>query len=169
MADDLRHGYWRSLAELLGAAGLPDDALREFPPGVDEPPRGMSRRAFMKLLGASAALAGLDACTRAPAEKILPYGRQTPELTPGIPLHYATSMVLGGYATGLLVASRDGRPIKVEGNPEHPASLGAAGVHEQASILQLYDPRALLHGIPGSVLVAPEGAQARLPYDITFE
>jgi molybdopterin-containing oxidoreductase family iron-sulfur binding subunit len=140
MADELRHGYWRSLAELLGAAALPEDALREFPTGVDEPPGGMSRRAFMKLLGASAALAGLGACTRAPAEKILPYGRQTPELTPGVPLHYATSMVVGGYATGLLVESHEGRPTKVEGNPEHPASLGAAGVYEQASVLQLYDP-----------------------------
>ncbi|HET7549914.1 MAG TPA: TAT-variant-translocated molybdopterin oxidoreductase [Gemmatimonadaceae bacterium] len=140
MSDELRHGYWRSLAELLGAAGLREDALREFPPGVDGPPTGMSRRAFMKLLGASAALAGLGACTRAPEEKILPYGRQTPELTPGIPLHYATSMVVGGYATGLLVESHEGRPTKVEGNPEHPASLGAAGVYEQASVLQLYDP-----------------------------
>jgi molybdopterin-containing oxidoreductase family iron-sulfur binding subunit len=140
MSDELRHGYWRSLAELLGAAGLREDALREFPPGVDEPPGGMSRRAFVKLLGASAALAGLGACTRAPAEKILPYGRQVPELTPGIPLHYATSMVVGGYATGLLVESHEGRPTKVEGNPEHPASLGAAGVYEQASVLQLYDP-----------------------------
>jgi molybdopterin-containing oxidoreductase family iron-sulfur binding subunit len=140
MSDELKHGYWRSLAELAGIAGLPDAALREFPPGADERPGEMSRRAFMKLLGASAALAGLAACTRAPAEKILPYGRQVPELTPGIPLHYATSMVLGGYATGLLVESHEGRPTKIEGNPEHPASLGAAGVYEQASVLQLYDP-----------------------------
>ena len=76
MNDELRHGYWRSLAELLGAADLREDALREFPPGADEPPGTMSRRAFVKLLGASAALAGLAACTRAPAEKILPYGRR---------------------------------------------------------------------------------------------
>jgi molybdopterin-containing oxidoreductase family iron-sulfur binding subunit len=140
MRDEMRHGYWRSLAEIPGASGLREDALREFPPGADAPPDAMSRRAFMKLLGASMALAGLGACTRAPAEKILPYGRHVPELTPGIPLHYATSMVVGGYATGLLVESHEGRPTKVEGNPEHPASLGAAGVYEQASVLQLYDP-----------------------------
>jgi len=140
MSDELRHGYWRSLAELAGAAGLREDAMREFPLGADAPPPGMARRTFMKLLGASAALAGLGACTRAPAEKILPYGRRMPELTPGTPLHYATSMVVGGYATGLLVESHEGRPTKVEGNPEHPASLGAAGVYEQASVLQLYDP-----------------------------
>ncbi len=140
MSDELKHGYWRSLAELFGAADLREGALHEFPPGADGPPGEMSRRAFMKLLGASAALAGLAACTRAPAEKILPYGRQVPELTPGIPLHYATSMVLDGYATGLLVESHEGRPTKIEGNPEHPASLGSAGVYEQASVLQLYDP-----------------------------
>jgi molybdopterin-containing oxidoreductase family iron-sulfur binding subunit len=100
----------------------------------------LSRRSFVKLLGASLALAGLDGCTRMPAEKILPYVNQPPELTPGVPLYYATSMVLDGFATGLLVEAHEGRPTKVEGNPDHPASLGAAGVLEQASLLQLYDP-----------------------------
>jgi Fe-S-cluster-containing dehydrogenase component len=105
----------------------------------------VSRRSFLKLLGASLALAGLDGCTRIPAEKILPYVNQPPELTPGIPLHYATSMVLDGFATGLVVEAHEGRPTKVEGNPEHPASLGAAGVLEQASVLQLYDPHRATH------------------------
>jgi molybdopterin-containing oxidoreductase family iron-sulfur binding subunit len=100
----------------------------------------LSRRGFLKLLGASLALAGLDGCTRMPAEKILPYVNQPPELTPGIPVHYATSMVVDGFATGLIVEAHEGRPTKIEGNPEHPASLGAAGVLEQASVLQLYDP-----------------------------
>ncbi|HKN66473.1 MAG TPA: 4Fe-4S dicluster domain-containing protein [Gemmatimonadaceae bacterium] len=100
----------------------------------------LSRRSFVKLLGASLALAGLDGCTRMPAEKILPYVNQPPELTPGVPVYYATSMVLDGFATGLLVEAHDGRPTKIEGNPDHPASLGAAGVLEQASLLQLYDP-----------------------------
>ena len=99
----------------------------------------LSRRDFMKLLGASMALAGLGGCTREPVEKILPYVNQ-PELTPGVPRHYATAMVVDGYATGVLVESHDGRPTKVEGNPDHPASLGAAGIFEQASVLQLYDP-----------------------------
>ena len=94
----------------------------------------------MKLLGASIALAGLDGCTRMPAEKILPYVHQPPESTPGVPLYYATSMVLDGFATGLLGETHEGRPTKMEGNPDHPASLGAAGVLEQASLLQLYDP-----------------------------
>ncbi|HWC46677.1 MAG TPA: oxidoreductase, partial [Casimicrobiaceae bacterium] len=100
----------------------------------------VTRRSFLKLLGASIALAGLDGCTRMPAEKILPYVNQPPELTPGVPVYYATSMVLDGFATGLLVEAHDGRPTKIEGNPDHPASLGAAGVFEQASLLQLYDP-----------------------------
>src|SRR5215831_13963861 len=93
-------------------------------PSVRDSADDLSRRDFVKLLGASAALAGLDGCTRMPASNILPYVNQ-PELTPGIPQYYATSMVLDGYATGLLIESHEGRPTKVEGNPEHPASLGA--------------------------------------------
>src|SRR5436853_3285797 len=99
----------------------------------------VSRRSFMKLLGASIALAGVEGCTRVPASNIFPYVNQ-PELTPGVAQYYATSMVLDGFATGLLVESHEGRPTKVEGNPDHPASLGAAGVFEQASVLQVYDP-----------------------------
>ncbi len=74
-----------------------------------------------------------------PAANILPYADQ-PELTPGLPQYYATAMTVDGLATGLLVESHEGRPTKIEGNPQHPASLGAAGVLEQASVLQLYDP-----------------------------
>jgi molybdopterin-containing oxidoreductase family iron-sulfur binding subunit len=109
----------------------------------------LSRRGFLKLLGASMALAGLDGCTRMPGEHILPWVHQPPELTPGTPLHYATSMSLDGFATGLIVEAHDGRPTKIEGNPAHPASLGATGVLEQASLLQLYDPdraRFIRHG-----------------------
>ncbi len=99
----------------------------------------LSRRNFVKLLGASMALAGLDGCSRMPGEKILPYVHQPRELTPGIATHYATAMMLDGFATGLVVESHEGRPTKIEGNPDHPASLGAAGIFEQASLLQLYD------------------------------
>jgi molybdopterin-containing oxidoreductase family iron-sulfur binding subunit len=100
---------------------------------------GLGRRGFMKVLGASLALAGVEGCTRMPASNILPYVDQ-PELAPGVPQYYATSMVIDGYATGLLVESHEGRPTKIEGHPDHPASLGAAGVLEQASVLQVYDP-----------------------------
>jgi len=99
------------------------------PEGTD----GWSRRSF--LLGV-AALAGC----RPPREKILPYARQPPEVQPGRPLFYATSMAIEGNAIGLLVESHEGRPTKIEGNPEHPASLGATGLQHQAAILDLYDP-----------------------------
>jgi Fe-S-cluster-containing dehydrogenase component len=107
---------------------------------MDDHHDDLSRRTFLKALGASVALAGLDGCTRIPAEKILPYVTQPPEFTPGTPVHYATSMVLDGYATGLVVEAHEGRPTKIEGNPDHPASLGASSVLHQASLLQLYDP-----------------------------
>ncbi|HEX5520177.1 MAG TPA: TAT-variant-translocated molybdopterin oxidoreductase, partial [Longimicrobiaceae bacterium] len=156
--------YWRALEERSAGDGTRARS-DEFPADAALAPSELSRRDFVKLLGASAALAGLGACARPPADQILPYADRPPEVTPGIPRYYATSMVLDGYATGLLVASREGRPVKVEGNPRHPASLGAAGVYQQASVLQLYDPhrgRTLLHrGQPESwaTLLATLGQQ----------
>src|SRR5262249_3077847 len=99
---------------------------------------GVARRDFLKLVGAGAALLG-SGCAQRPSQSILAYGETPPEVTPGNPERYATSFVLDGLATRLLVTSNDGRPTKVEGNPDHPASLGAAGVFEQASVLSLYD------------------------------
>ena len=98
------------------------------------------RRNFLKLMGASLALAGLTACTRQPTEHIMPYVRQPEELIPGKPLFYATAMTLGGVANGVLAESHEGRPTKIEGNPEHPATLGACDLFSQASVLGLYDP-----------------------------
>ncbi|HEX3867260.1 MAG TPA: hypothetical protein VHV78_10920, partial [Gemmatimonadaceae bacterium] len=105
----------------------------------------VDRREFLRLAGASIALAGLDGCTRMPAEHILPYVDNRPELTPGVAQYYATAMCVDGVATGLIVEAHDGRPTKVEGNPDHPASLGASGAIEQASVLQLYDPDRATH------------------------
>jgi Fe-S-cluster-containing dehydrogenase component len=118
------------------------EALRaEFPPASEGVvAEGLSRRRFAQLLGASVALASGSGCAREVPEKIVPYVQQPPEVTPGVAGVYATSSMLDGYATGLLVESHEGRPTKVEGNPEHPASLGAAGVFEQALVLQVYDP-----------------------------
>src|SRR5580698_2863320 len=129
---------WRSLAE--ATKKLDPDAAREFPKGVDTPDDSLHRRDLLKLLGASVMMAGAAGCERAPRGKIIPYSKQPPEVTPGVAKHYATSMTLGGYATGLLVESHEGRPTKIEGNADHPASLGATGLFEQASILSLYDP-----------------------------
>jgi molybdopterin-containing oxidoreductase family iron-sulfur binding subunit len=106
-------------------------------PGI---PPELDRRDLLKFVGASLALAGATACTRQPAEKIVPYVRQPEEIIPGKPLFYATAMAVGGFATGLLAESHMGRPTKVEGNPLHPASLGATDAFAQASVLSLYDP-----------------------------
>ncbi|MGE5181569.1 MAG: 4Fe-4S dicluster domain-containing protein [Acidobacteriota bacterium] len=111
----------------------------EFPPGVDEPPNELDRRDLMKLLAASIAFAGTG-CMKRPQKRIMPRVEQPPELTPGVPLQYATSMTIDGYATGLVVTTNEARPTKVEGNPDHPASLGATTALHQASVLQLYDP-----------------------------
>ncbi len=129
---------WRSLDE-LSRKPLPSP---EFPEGAAEPPEGLSRRGFVQLLGASAAMATLGAACRPPRHKILPYVRPPEKaLLPGTPVHYATAVTLRGHATGLLVTSWDGRPTKVEGNPDHPESLGAASSLELATLLDLYDPR----------------------------
>jgi molybdopterin-containing oxidoreductase family iron-sulfur binding subunit len=100
----------------------------------------LDRRELLRLLAASLALAGASGCSRSPHEKILPYVQRPREAAPGVPTEYATSMVIDGFAMGLLVQSHEGRPTKIEGNPEHPASLGATGVYQQASLLDLYDP-----------------------------
>src|SRR3984957_6124243 len=113
--------------------------MSEFPEGADRPPN-LSRRELLMLLGANAALAGATGCSRGEPELIVPYVRQPPEVTPGVASHYATTMMLGGYGTGLVVESHEGRPTKAEGNPLHPASLGALGAFEQAGGLSLYYP-----------------------------
>lgn len=140
--------YWRSLDELSETPEFKEMLHREFPNGATEWEDGVSRRSFLKMAAASLALAGLTACTKQPVRQILPYVEQPEELVPGEPLYYASAMCLGGYATGVLATSREGHPIKVDGNPEHPASQGASSIWMQASILDLYDPdrsQAFLH------------------------
>ena len=112
----------------------------EFSAGADAWPDELSRRKFLKLMGASIALASATACTRNPLEHIVPYQKQPEEIIPGQPLYYATALTLGGYARGVLVETHEGRPTKIEGNPLHPASLGATDVFMQAELLTLYDP-----------------------------
>ena len=134
--------YWRSLEELAESAEVTEFLHREFPQNASEWNDPQGRRRFLKLMGASIALAGLSsaACTVQPEEKILPYVRQPEEVIAGKPLFYATAMPLSGAASALLVESHEGRPTKIEGNPDHPHNRGAAGLFEQASILTLYDP-----------------------------
>ncbi len=99
-----------------------------------------SRRRFLSLMAGSLALAGLTGCTRQPPESILPYVEQPEDVIPGRPKYYATAVPLPGGAQGVIVESHLGRPTKVEGNPDHPASLGASSVHAQACLMDLYDP-----------------------------
>jgi molybdopterin-containing oxidoreductase family iron-sulfur binding subunit len=136
--------FWRNLEDLAATPEFEDLLQREFPRqaiGWSEDENSVDgRRNFLKMMGASLALAGLTACTRQPTEHIMPYVRQPEDLIPGKPLFYATATTLGGVANGVLVESHEGRPTKVEGNPEHPATLGALDAFGQASVLQLYDP-----------------------------
>jgi molybdopterin-containing oxidoreductase family iron-sulfur binding subunit len=155
---DERRPTMRNADEAAGAAGERGD---EFPPHAAEWPDALDRRRFLQLAGASLALAGFQGCTRQPVESIVPYVRQPEEIVPGRPLFYATVMTLGGYAHGLLVESHEGRPTKIEGNPSHPASLGATDVFSQAAILGLYDPdRSQLLTELGGVRTWPDFVQA---------
>jgi molybdopterin-containing oxidoreductase family iron-sulfur binding subunit len=136
-----KSGYWRSLAELEGSPELEQFIEHEFAdPVSDLPPNSDERRRFMQLMGASLAFAGLATGCRWEEDKILPQTRRPEGLIPGEPRYYATSMDIGGFATGLLAKSYDGRPVKIEGNPNHPDSHGACNVFHQASVLELYDP-----------------------------
>ena len=132
--------YWRSLEELAGSAEFQEALHREFPKGASEWVDSVSRRGFLKVMGASMALAGMTGCVKLPLEPIVPYVRQPEEVVPGRPMFYATAMTLGGYANPLLVESHLGRPTKIEGNDQHPASLGGTDIFAQASILGMYDP-----------------------------
>ena len=99
-----------------------------------------TRRRFLELMGASLAMAGAVGCTRMPTEFIMPYVDPPEKAIPGRPSYYATANLVDGVAQGIVVESHLGRPTKVEGNPNHPASLGATDVHAQACVLDLYDP-----------------------------
>src|SRR2546423_2695866 len=130
---------WRSLEERAGSPELAAAAQREFPAGASEMTDAVSRRSFMQLMGGSVALAGAGVACMKPNEKIIPFVRRPEEVTPGNALHFATNVALEGFATGLIVESHEGRPTKIEGNPAHPGSLGAASALDQGLILGLYD------------------------------
>ena len=113
---------------------------QEFPGNAADWPNELSRRRFLQITGASMALAGVSGCTEQPAERIVPYVRQPEDLVPGKPLYFASALTLGGYARGVLIETHEGRPTKIEGNPDHPASVGASDVFMQAELLRLFDP-----------------------------
>src|SRR5918995_6444 len=132
--------YWRSLGELSDSPQFREYLHREFPEQASEWNDPKGRRDFLKLMSASLALAGVGACTKQPPEDIVPYVRQPEDIVPGRPLFFASAIPISGIARPVLVESHMGRPTKIEGNPEHPASLGATDVLTQAAVLGLYDP-----------------------------
>jgi len=166
------YGYWRSLAELEGKGKLQTDrGGNEFPPApeVSDP---LSRRNFFHLMGASMALAGVGAC-RYEKEEIVPLARRPEDQVPGQTRQYATAYELGGAGHALVATSFEGRPIKLDGNPDHPFASGGivdgrkphAGSHTfaQAAILNLYDPdrsQSVLSAGKGATL---EAFRAQLP------
>ncbi len=131
--------YWRSLDELADTEAFGDFLDAEFPRWAPVWQQAVDRRSVLKVMAASMALAGMAGCTE-PPESIVPYVNMPEGMVPGKARYYATATSVGGYGHGVLAQSREGRPIKIEGNPDHPATHGACDSFSQASVLSLYDP-----------------------------
>lgn len=132
--------FWRSLEEIAETPEFLAWLDDEFPSRAQDFRNAASRRDVLRLMGGALALAGLTGCTKQPPEYIVPYVRQPEDVIPGKPLYFATAMPFRGGAVGLVVESHEGRPTKIEGNPQHPASLGRTLAWQQAATLDLYDP-----------------------------
>jgi len=132
--------YWRSIDELAGTPEFEAAVAKEFPDAAAEWVDPVSRRGFLKLMGASMALAGLAGCTKQPDEPIYPYVKQPEDLVLGKANYFATAHPFPTGGVPLLVKSDAYRPIKVDGNPDHPYNLGSSDVFTQGTLLDLYDP-----------------------------
>jgi len=132
---------WRSLDELHSDGPRDMRTDHEKTPGaLLETHSLLGRRGFIQYTGATAAALGMSACIRRPVEQIMPYSRAPEYQVPGVPLHYATAVSHRGDAIGVLATQHDGRPTKLEGNPDHTGSRGALGLLQQQAIWDLYDP-----------------------------
>ncbi len=132
--------FWRSLSELEQSPEFEEILKREFPSQAAPLGDFVSRRQFLKLMGASMALAGLSACGYKPQGPVISRPKTPNDRTVGVSNYYATAVLTNGYAIGVLGRVYEGRPVKLEGNPDHPTSLGATDAITQAQILDLYDP-----------------------------
>src|ERR1700739_1327880 len=132
--------FWRSVDELQNTPEFQKAVEQEFPSAAAEWVDPVSRRGFLKVRGASMALAGLAGCTKQPDEPIFPYVKQPEDLVIGKPMYFATAYPFPTGAIPVLVKSDSFRPIKVDGNPEHPMSKGKSDAFTQATLLDLYDP-----------------------------
>src|SRR6185437_3514791 len=132
--------YWRSLDELADTPEFRNYLEGEFPSKHELWADEISRRDFLKIMGAGFSLMFFAGCRR-PLEKIFPYNENPETVIPGKPTFYASALPgPGGYAYGVIVETHEGKPTKIEGNPQHPASLGATDLFTQAETLNLYDP-----------------------------
>lgn len=132
--------FWTSLDELAEAPGFEELVREEFPRQASEWVDGVSRRNFLKVMGASLALAGMAGCTKQPDEPIYPYVKAPEDLILGKPMYFATAFPFPTGAVPVVIKTDAFRPIKIDGNPEHPASKGKTDLFTQASLLDLYDP-----------------------------
>ena len=139
MSENKNNKYYRSLEQLAETPEFQEQLENEFPGGIDTPVSGLSRRRFMQIMSASVAMTTLVGC-RWPEEKIVPFAKRAEGFTPGKPVQFATAFEMGHTTLGVLATSYDGRPIKIEGNPEFSLSGGATNTFAQASVLNLYDP-----------------------------
>ena len=132
--------YWRSLDELSNTDEFQAAVEREFPSAAQEWVDPVSRRGFLRLMGASMALAGLAGCTKQPDEPIYPYVKAPEDLILGKPMYFATAHPFSTGAVPVLVKSDEFRPIKIDGNPEHAYNHGGSDPYSQGTLLDLYDP-----------------------------
>ncbi|MCJ2094049.1 TAT-variant-translocated molybdopterin oxidoreductase [Methylobacterium sp. J-072] len=158
--------FWRSLDAVADSPEFRDYLAAEFPSAA-RLAASPERRGFLKLMAASFALGGLTACGGGSRDYEVPYVNQPERIVPGTDLSYASSAVFDGFGNGILVTTRNGRPLKIEGNPEHPWSCGGTDVLAQASVLGLYDPfrsQAVQHlGRPSSWAAFRAALQAQMP------
>jgi len=133
---------WQSLDELAAQDDLAGSLEHEHPrEAALLSQNGLDRRTFLKVMGATLALTGITGCNvRPPDAEIIPYVEMPEGIVPGQPLFFSSTMTLGGYATGVVIETHEGRPTRIEGNPNHPASLGSSDPMLLASILELYNP-----------------------------
>ena len=140
--------YWRSFRELYNDPDFLKEKKNEFQPGsLDRPDENsfskFSRRKFLALLSASAAVAATGCSNFRDKGEIVPYNKKPESVTIGLPTYYASTCTGCSYACGILIKTIEGRPIKVDGNPDHPVSKGKICAIAQASVMNLYDPERL--------------------------
>jgi molybdopterin-containing oxidoreductase family iron-sulfur binding subunit len=140
MSEEVKNpNYWKSLGELARNDEYEKFVEREFPENATELNDKVSRRSFLRVMGASIALAGFAACRR-PVQKIVPFSKQPEDLVEGVPQYYASASPFQDALNGIVVENNSGRPTKIEGNEMHPASKGNTSIFGQAEILNMFDP-----------------------------